>query len=75
MPFQFIACGDTADSDQIRLSPLERRWVVLTIDRAKGEKVAQFDKRYELIVTETIDGVDIGGMTFYVAPPPAEGEA
>jgi hypothetical protein len=55
--------------NEIRLGPLERRWVNLIIDQAGGEEVAAFDRPYTLTVTGAIDEASIGGMTFYVAPP------
>jgi zinc metalloprotease ZmpB len=60
--------------NQVRLGPLERRWVELVIDQAGGQEVTQFDEQQTLSVTGTIDDRVIGGMTFYVAPPSAFGK-
>ncbi len=57
--------------DEIRLGPLERRWVNLIIDQAGGQEVTAFDRPHTLTVTGAIDEASIGGMTFYVAPPTA----
>jgi len=55
--------------DQIRLGPLERRWVDLVIDQAEGQEITHFDKPQTLEISGTIDDRLIGGMTFYIAPP------
>lgn len=62
---------DLVDPKAIRLGPLERRWVELTVDQAGGREVADFDRPYTLTVTGTIEERLIGGMTFYVAPDSA----
>jgi hypothetical protein len=62
---------DLVNPKSIRLGPLERRWVELTIDQAGGGAVANFDREYTLTVTGTVDERMIGGMTFYVAPESA----
>jgi len=56
---------------ELRLGPLERRWVELVIDQGDGSEVTQFETPYTLTVTGTIDDRVIGGMTFYVAPDSA----
>jgi hypothetical protein len=60
--------------NQIRLGPLERRWVDLIIDQAGGQEVTQFESPQTLTITGTIDDRVIGGMTFYIAPPSSFGE-
>lgn len=67
-----------ANPRSVRMGPLERRWVELTIEQAQGEPVTRFDEPHTLSVTGTIEGRIIGGMTFYLAPPsafPAEHDA
>jgi hypothetical protein len=65
---------DLVNPKGLRLGPLERRWVELVVDQAKGAEVTRFDKPYTLTVTGTIEERVIGGMTFYVAPQSAFGE-
>jgi zinc metalloprotease ZmpB len=59
--------------EALRLGPLERRWVEVVVDQAKGAEVTRFDRPYTLTVTGTIEDRVIGGMTFYVAPETAFG--
>jgi zinc metalloprotease ZmpB len=59
---------------EIRLAPFERKLVDLIIDQGDGQEVTHFDDPPKLVVTGTIDGKLIGGMTFYAAPPSAFGE-
>lgn len=60
--------------NQIRLGPLERRWVDLSIDQAEGQEVTQFDTAQMVTIIGTIDDRVIGGMSFYIAPQTAFGE-
>jgi hypothetical protein len=59
------------NAESIRLAPLQRTWIDLVIDQAGGPEVKEFDTRYELTVTGSIEGRLIGGMTYYVAPDSA----
>ncbi|KAF3903188.1 Bacillolysin [Dactylellina cionopaga] len=59
------------NSTQIRLGPLDRRWVELVIDQAAGVEVTNFDKPLTLTVTGLIEDRVIGGMTYYIAPDSA----
>jgi hypothetical protein len=63
-----------ANTADIRLAPLERRWVEMTIDQAEGQEITQFDQPQQLTVTGTIGERHVGGITFYAAPRPACGE-
>ncbi|KAK6530493.1 hypothetical protein TWF694_003843 [Orbilia ellipsospora] len=56
---------------QIRLGPLDRRWVDLVIDQAAGAEVTKFENPPTLRVTGLIDDRVIGGMTYYIAPESA----
>jgi hypothetical protein len=56
---------------EIHLEPRERRWVEITIERADGNEVTNFDQIHELQLIGIIDDEVIGGMTFYLAPPSA----
>jgi zinc metalloprotease ZmpB len=64
---------DLETPEELRLDPLERKWVNLVIDQAEGDEVTNFDKPHTLTVTGTIEDRVIGGMTFYVAPESAFG--
>ena len=60
-----------ADHRAIRLAGLERRRIDLTIDQADGAEVTDFKEPARVTIAAAIDGIGIGGMTFYVAPPEA----
>ena len=59
------------DEQRLQLGPRERRWVEISIDRAKGGEVTRFDQQQLVRITGLIDGEAIGGISFYVAPPSA----
>ena len=56
---------------RIELAPYERQWVDLSIDRAGGPEITRFDTPYQLQLVGIVDGMPIGGITFYIAPPSA----
>ncbi|KAF3920097.1 hypothetical protein AA313_de0201293 [Arthrobotrys entomopaga] len=56
---------------QIRLGPLDKRWVDLVIDQGAGAEVTDFNNPPTLTVTGFIEDRVIGGMTYYIAPDSA----
>ncbi len=56
---------------RITLKPREKRSVEIAIARGTGADATKSKESHRLTITGVIDGRAVGGMTFYLAPPPA----
>ena len=74
LPRGWIFHTNLVNPSEVRLGPLDRRWVDIILDQAEGAEVTHFDVPYTLTVTGTIEESVIGGMTFYLAPDSAFGQ-
>lgn len=75
LPAGWVVRTEPSLRHSLRLEPFERRWVDLDIDREFGANDADPNRRVEVEVVGQIDGLPIGGITFYAAPDAAFGSS
>jgi hypothetical protein len=71
LPDGWRAYTGLASSGRLRLQPREQRWIEVRLQPPAGAPGPDPGRPYPVRWTALVEGMPIGGMTFYLAPPSA----